>query len=469
MVAIGLIFTIVLGLCIVLCISHKLKLIEVLGLSFPVGMGIQSFLMVCLDLCNIKLTAPAVIITTSLLIVLLCVVIYFRRKKLQEWFACIIRFTFPKVNLLWLFCLLLLGVVIVMNLAKTMYFPTFDIDSIRGFNLIGMGIAHEGTIKNLSLFKDVNYSYEAIGSYYMYNTYVPLVQNSYAYVYMLGAETSKIINALFFVSFIPAFYGVLSRFATHTLTVLTTLFMTVTPEMLAFSSLSGTNYIHAIYASLGILFFVSWYYKKISSFLWLSALLLALNNWTRSEGVVFIGATCCVLLWYAIKEKQYKKLLVFTAICVFPILFWTLFLKTTHIGDVQAFIMKPFWDAEKAVTISKEVWILFNKVVYYGFTFILFFFVFLSNLWNIFKKRDQVITLLLIFLAIIFYSILIYQVDYIWDTLKNVLLYSYKRFLFAFVPLLWFYIAANKNMKWIFEKIDNFIFPTNPKVLKKKR
>jgi hypothetical protein len=55
-------------------------------------------------------------------------------------------------------------------------------------------------------------------------------------------------------------------------------------------------------------------------------------------------------------------------------------------------------------------------------------------------------------------TIMVYQIDYVWDSLENVMRYSYKRFLFAFVPLLWFYIAAGKNINLIFEKIDNFIW-----------
>jgi hypothetical protein len=326
---------------------------------------------------------------------------------------------------------------------------------VRGFNLIGMAIAHDGTIKGCSLFIDPNYwEMHAAGSYMIY---APLSQLAYAYVYILGAATSKIINALIFVSFILTFYGVASRFATHTLTAITTLFTLITPEMLGFSSMSATNFIHAVYASLGIIFFIAWYYKKVPSLLWIAAALLMLNNWTRTEGIMFIGAACCVLLWHSYKTKQYKKLLLFAGLCVLPMIFWNAFLKIYHLEAVLAVILHPFWDSGKITVIITEMWKLFKSVTYYGATFWCFLIVLLSNVWAIFKKRDQGVTLLLILLSWLFYTLLIYHMNYIWDSLENVMKYSYKRFLFSFMPLLWFYIAANSNVKYLFDKVDNFI------------
>jgi hypothetical protein len=430
-----------------------------LGLVFPVGIGVQTFLMVCMDFVGIRLTATTVIIVSLLLMTTLGIYLFFRRNTLKVWILSKNMFSYPKINWLWLASLVALAIVCVMNVTKTMYFPTFDTDSVRGFNLVGMAVAHEGNIKNLSLYTGENFQ----ESKNVVMAYAPLAQLGYAYIYMLGAEMSKIFNALIFISFVFLFYGVTSRFVTHTLTALTTFFVIITPEMLGFSSMSGVNFTHALYASLGLLFFVVWYYKKNSSFLWLSAALLMLNNWTRNEGLVFIGAACCLLCWQSIVTKQYKKLFLFTALCLFPFIFWQIFLKINRLEMAQVIIFRPYWDGEKAAIIGREMWALFKSSTYYGYTFIAFLFVMLSNVWYIFKKGNQVVTLLLIFLAWLFYTILIYQIDYVWDSLENVIRYSCKRFLFSFVPLLWFYVAAGRNISRVFEKIDDFVFPTTSK------
>ena len=429
MIVFGLLITVVLGACAALSLSQRLKAIEALGLSFLLGIGLQTFFMVCLDWLGVRLAATPILACSLAAIVGFAAFLCCRRRtQLAAWGKYVCTFTRPKISWLWVLAMLCIATVAVMNVTKTMYFPTFDTDSVRGFNLIGLAVAHDGTFKGCGLFTDPNY-WEMHGAA-SYMTYVPLSQLSYAYVYLLGATTSKIINALVFLSFIAVFYGLLSRFTTHTLAALATLFTLLTPEMLGFSSMSGTNFTHAVYASLGILFFVTWHYNKVSSFLWMAAALLMLNNWTRTEGIAFIGAACCVLLWHAIKTKQYKKPVLFACCCVFPLIFWNVFLKAVHLGVAPSLITHPYWDGGKMAVIFTEMWKLFKSITLHGLTFIAFATVLLSNVWAIVRQRDHVATLLLIALSWLFYTILIYHVDYVWDSLENVMRYSYKRFLF---------------------------------------
>jgi hypothetical protein len=457
MIIFGLILTFLLGVSIVLSLSRQLKVVEITGLSFPLGIAIQTLLMVCLDWAGIRLTAGSVTIASLAVLVLFVTYLCFRRIELQTWVKEYLRWQNPKLNWGWLICICGLVAVVIMNIAKTMYFPTFDTDSVRGFDLIGMAVGREGTIRNVSIFTDVNFLpiQKSAGSYM---TYTPFTQLAYAYVYMFGTATSKIIPALMFISFVFAFYGVLSRFATHLISAIVTLLMIITPEMLAFSSMSGTNYNHAVFASLGIIYFIVWYYKKIPSALWISASLLMANNWVRSEGIAFIGAACVILLFWCIRQKQYGKLFIFGALCVFPFLFWNIFLRFNHLESENVFIFKLFYDDAKLSDMKREIWELFKSTTFYGITFILFLIILISNVISIFKRKDHAVTLLLILLSWIFYNILFYQIDYVWDSLLNVLRYSYKRFLFSFVPLLWFYIAVNFNVKWLSERIDRWIF-----------
>jgi hypothetical protein len=461
MVLSGLLITVVLGACMALSLSPRLKLIEALGLMFPLGIGLQTFLMVCLDWAGVRLAATPVFISSLLIVAGLAAYLFRRRMALKEWWAYVRTFTFPKINWLWALVILAIAAVAAANVIKTLYYPTFDTDSVRGFNLIGLAVAHDGTFKGCGLFTDSNYMEMHGAASYM--TYAPFVQLSYAYVYLLGAATSKVVNALLFLSFIATFYGLLSRFTTHTLAAIATLLMLLTPEMLGFSSMSGTNFTHAVYASLGILFFATWYYKKIPSLLWVAAALLMLNNWTRTEGIAFIGAACGLLLWHSIRSKCYKQLLLFGGLCLLPIILWNVFLKVHHMEATQALILKPYWDGGKIAVIATEMWKLFKSITFYGLTFIAFPVIILLNAWAIYKKRDHAVTLLLILLAWAFYTLLIYQVDYVWDSLENVMRYSYKRFLFSFVPLLWFYMAAGHSMSRLFNKVDSFLFSVKTK------
>ena len=453
----GIILSCLLGATTLLCISQRLKWIELLGLMFPAGIGIQTFLMVLIDWLNIPITVVSITIATLLWIAGTGFLMFRAKDKLSDWGKQVSRFTFPKFNWCWLLFIGAIVVLEVMNFAKTTYFPTTDRDSVVGFDLYGIAIAAEHTFKGLSLFSGIDYeNARGPGSYI---TYTPLVHFSYGYVYLWGAKLSKIVNALFYLSFIFSFYGVTKRFASHTLTAMVTFFAFLTPEFLAFSSLSGTNILHAYFASLGMLFFVAFYYKKEPSLLWISSLLLFLNFWTRSEGIVFIAPIFLLLLWNAFfKTKKYKQAIGFFSIGIASFIIWNIFLKTSNMDATQVFIFKPFLDTEKISTIGVECWALLTNTTYYGITFVLFTIVLVSNSWSIIKKKDMAAFLIITALALIFYMVILYQIDYIWDSMLNVLRYSGKRFLFCFIPLSWFYIAANKNMKWLFEKVDGFVF-----------
>ena len=156
------------------------------------------------------------------------------------------------LNLVWMLFFIAIIVFEWMNFSKCLYYPTFDRDSVMGFDTLGYLIAQEHTIRNLSVFQEeINPGVHNPGSYI---SYAPLVQEAYALVYQWGAETSKSIPALMYISLLFTFYGFMKRCIGATGSIIATFFMMLTPEMIAFSSMSGTNVIHAIYASLGCMY-----------------------------------------------------------------------------------------------------------------------------------------------------------------------------------------------------------------------
>ena len=142
-----------------------------------------------------------------------------------------------------------------------------------------------------------------------YIVYAPMVQLSYAFVYLLGAETSKLIPALIYLSFLIAFYGCMKRVINKTGSAIAVFFMMITPEMFAFSSLSATNVIHAVSASLGIIYIAIWFKYREKKDLYLGALSLGLNIWTRTDGIVFILAALFVITIDAIIKKTWKSII----------------------------------------------------------------------------------------------------------------------------------------------------------------
>ena len=239
MLTLGIILTCLNGILLTALVGSRFSWTERIGLSFPLGMTLQTIIMALLDLLHIPLTASSVLLGGLLLFALLLFVVWRFRgidclrltpAMLDDW---------RQANLVWVLLLLIIGYCEYMNFSKCIFFPPSDRDSLAAFDTLGFVAAHDHTYMRMSLF-DADYNpsiHRAGGSI----AYAPFVQLSYAYVYLLGAETSKAIPALMYLFFVVAFYGILRRNTGKTLAALATLFMMMAPEMLAFSSLSATN------------------------------------------------------------------------------------------------------------------------------------------------------------------------------------------------------------------------------------
>ncbi|MDR0733297.1 MAG: glycosyltransferase family 39 protein [Dysgonamonadaceae bacterium] len=452
----GLFLSIASGFAFMHCLSVKFTLIEKVGLSFPLGMAFTSFLMLLLDQIGIPLTPTPLLASQTLLLAGLCLFVCFYRK--DAWSSLresVSRFSLKDVNLVWLLFILATVYVEYMNFSKCMYYPPTDRDSLSGFETIGYIAGMEHTFKGLSIF-DKSYM-PGIHGPASYITYAPLVQLCYAYVYSLGAETSKIIPALMYLFFLVAFYGAASRTAGRTGASVATFFMLLTPEMLGFSSLSMTNVIHAVFASLSVIYMSLWFQTREKKDLLLCGALLGGNILSRTEGIVFIAAVLLLLFVDTLRSKRYWDFARASLWALVPLIVWKIYSKLNGLYAESIAITYPFWDAEKANIVASYMWTLYKHTQYYGWTFIVFLITFLVNLWFLIRKKDSLYLLLAIGLSSLFYIIILYQIDYKWDTIQNVLSYSAKRFLFCFVPMLWYFSLTNHAVSAVFRRMEGFL------------
>lgn len=455
MLILAIFLTIVSGFLLVNRISSRFNLCEKIGLSFPVGLFCVTLIMILSDAVGIPLTRGG---TLAGIILLLILLILFSRKiagQTLDSFKNSFKISFGKINFIWLFFIALIVYVEFMNFQKCMFWPAFDRDSLAGFETIGYVISRESTLKGLTLFqKDYIGNIHDAGSYI---TYAPMVQLSYAFVYLMGAETSKIVPGLIYASFLLTFYGVTKRVIGKTGAALITFFVLLTPEMLAFSSLSMTNVIHAVFASLGIIYLAVWFRNREMKDLILSAILLAAGTWCRTDGIVFTGAALCVLFVDMLRKKTYRESVLFLVVATSTVIIWTLFMKIFGLTSESIAIVKPFWDPEKIGTIWKYMFALYKNTTYYGISLIVFVVGFAINIWFILKERNNVQLLAMILLAMLFYMIVLYQIDYKWDLITNVLSYSAKRFMFCFIPLFWFYAFSNRIVLLGLDKLEEWL------------
>ena len=451
MIFLGLLLSFILGFSIISAISHKFSILEKIGASFIVGIGTQTILMTILDILSIPLTITSIF---SFSFVILFVALFFCYKTKNILTEQIKTYSIKNINykqytVLWFIVFIAVAYIAFLNWEKCIYFPTFDRDSIVGFDFMGRVIAHEHKMGLSSYY--LKYGDALKGASYV--RYTPLVHLSYTYAYLLGAESSKIINALFFLSFTVTFYAALRHKLTPTLAILATLFTILVPEFIAFSSMSGTNVLHATYASLAIIYAWLFFNTNKKRYLGLSIVLSALNIWTRQEGIVFIAAIAFVLLIKAIKQKQYKNFIYYSVLAISPFVFWLIYLKVLNLGSQgESMNLMPFWDTTKFNTIKDLGWWLVSNTTYYSLTFVAFGIAVLTSIFFIIKKRENYELLVMFLISFFAFCVLIYQVEYNWDTLENVMNFSFKRFLFCFVPIAWAFTFTNPLM----DKFNNW-------------
>lgn len=439
-------------------VSCRLSLAERIGFAFPVGLGGVTFLMLLMDCAGIPLTGGTLMTATALLTLCGAAVLILCRKEFINSLKPELRFSW--FNLLWLAAIAGVCYLEYANLTKCLYFPVTDRDSMAGFDTIGYIIAQEHTYRGLSIFQgDYMPLIHRPGSVI---SYMPMLQFSYAYVYALGAETSKVIPALFYLSFLIGFYGLVRRAAGHTAAAVAVLGVILTPEMTSFSSLSGTNVVQAAVASTGLMYVCLWTKVRDRGLLALGSLLLAINCWLRTEGLVFVlAAFAVVLIQYAVDKIRKQTPTAPAAACLVPLLALVpivLFFIYSHafgLTSESAVIARPYWDAEKAATLWNGAWALLTNTQYYAWAFPVFLIAILCNAWKTVRRGDSALTLTAIVLSLFLYFLVLYHVDYKWDSIQNVLNYSAKRFMFCFVPMVWYYFATCGLFKTLFQKIED--------------
>ena len=185
---------------------------------------------------------------------------------------------------------------------------------------------------------------------------------------------------------------------------------------------------------------------------------MAFNVWTRSDAVVFNITGFAVLFMDAIIKKQWKALFIYSIIS-FPLFFaWNLFIKYNIIIDQNVFIDKLFWDADKCSKILVWVKNLITNTSLYGIAFYALFIIIIINIKYLIKDKSSLL-LILFFVSWILYTLVFYQMDNSkMDPLNNMMRAPYRRGLFVFIPIIWYYISSSKVINSLFEKYENFLF-----------
>jgi len=457
MIYLALILAGLLGLSVINLISRNLSVLEKIGLSFLIGIGVETVVMFILDVVGIRFTGSVILLISVACIAALNhkLIVSYKSAFEKIWN---LNFKLPKIelrklSLIWILFFILIVIVTYGSVAKSLYWPTSAYDNVAGYDLMGKVMASEGKINN-SLF-EINHT--PIDGSARRVIYPPLVSGSFAFAYLFGMQTSKIVTSLIFVFFIIAFYSALRRYANKTNSMVFTFLMIVTPEMFAFSSLSTTNVPFAIYASLGLIYLYFWIDKNEVKDLLMASILIAFCGWTRSEGIIFILLGSLAVLYTSIKNKNWKHFIIYNVIGFSTFLSWNIYIRLNFNIEQNVFVPYPFWDYEKITAILNWVKNLVTDANLYGISFYVMIIMIIINGRNLYQKDKTLSLLILISAAFVLYTFLYYQMDNTkMNSLDVMMKTSYRRGLFFCIPLIWFFASTNKIVNSFFNRHLNF-------------
>ncbi len=463
MLTVGIILCYLLGLSLLLAISRKFSLAEMVGYSFLIGMGVETVFLFLLDLVGVRYTQGVLIGLNVFFIVATCGANYKNLLLLKDEFKMPV-FSLKDVNLVALFLLSIMAYLFYAITVKNLFWPSTEHDTIGSFDKLGRVMAIEGKLK-ISLY---DYNLQGAGG-----LYPPLYHASFAYVYIFGAEIAKIVTTFFFLSLLTTFYSAVRKFTGTTAAMLATFILMITPEMFSHAALSLGNLPTTAYVCGGGLATIIWLEKRETPYFWLGAILMAGVIWIRSDTIVFTAAALLLVGIDFLRTKDWKKTIAYGIIAVAPFIIWNTWLKVrVGTGAAGKFDLGMGYNSER----FNAVWGYVKSFLFggqhngidggqlFGVVFILFFIMLLINLVSIYKvgfktiAKDQSNALLFFFSSLLLYFLVFYFIDVKVQNapINSLMESSFKRGMFFFIPAAMFYAFTNHAALWAFDKLEGF-------------
>ncbi len=436
------------------------NVLETLGLSFPIGLGLWSFSLFIINLVGIPINSRLLCVGLSIFLGFLVIGashIFKSNAGFNLWANALDIFRRIRLSLstfvwnpFYATSLLAACIIIFAICLKAQYWPIINYDSIYGYDFLAKVIAHEGSYIN-SIFDKSNQLYS------VRSLYPPLPVHGFFIGHLFNAGHAKFIPILFLLSTMCLLYGLSLRKGHHITAVWAVLLLCLTPEFMGQSALIASNPISAFYILMAYGLFFHFMQDNRNGLLYVSLLGLSMAIWTRTEAIIFCVPMGLILLRSSEKIKRIT-LLVFAALI--PFISWQLYLKFgIQAPKEQPILMHLQTDFEKLSRMLSQIWTMVCSTKFYAYTFILLFLSVFTNL-IFFKKATQLHALsFMLILSFILYVFVYYQIDtdYIVFNKSGWIGSGFKRGVFYFIPIGCMYISYSVLTRMILLPASGFL------------
>lgn len=425
------------GMGVIACTNTRLPKSMVIPLGLLVGMFVHSMAFFGVDLIHWGLSFPTMIASGMLTAVASHCWIH-RVREFYSWLFSNYTFSLRMYDVVALGFALTTGYYVVW---AAWFWPVTPFDAMAGIDLVAREAVNQGTINN-RVFTDASLA-GFLSNQPFYAPFAMLMQVMYR---LLGFGYGQVWLGVMAIAASWCFWSVLRQYSHPFVANILWLLLILTPEFLGYTYLLQTDYLNAVYFSLGVMLLVmsvSNATKDQASYkaLPLAAILLAGACWSRTETILLvgIGLAACLVLWQvqSFKKEKLTFMLSTVSLCGLAFFLWNgyylqsvLPVRPDTASELVGFSTSRFVEVTSST---------FSNVVadagLWGIAFILFTAMLLVN---VFVKRNAGNIMLLAWIIAALLGLLIVGTVFSAAIVEQTL----RRGMFKLLPLLFLYIAA---------------------------
>ncbi len=296
----------------------ELEPLERFGLAYGIGAGAFTLDVFLATLAGIPITLAGGALVFALLLAVSAALL--RRRG----GALVPTIRIPRLNILQIVLVALLGGVFVITFAVAAYWLPYVWDSLAVWALKGKVIAATGTLAELP---------KTGWQFYPLNISLQI-----AFLYLLGGDFLQAIFPLYLLSLAALLIANLRQRAGLTMALACALFLSVTPLVQFQATIAYADLPMAFYYVGSAIYLYRFLIERKRAWLVVSAILVGLAGWTRTEGPLYLAINLVVLFIFARPRREtLKDVAGYAAIFAALWLPWTVYVRLANYGDYFGF------------------------------------------------------------------------------------------------------------------------------------
>ena len=390
-----------LGFLVLCSLKKKIYLIESIGLSYLIGIGLFTNILFVLNYyMKIAYNGFNSII---ILFVLLIIFAVFAVRRFKENKVVFIKVKLSKFTFLEKSIVIMIFIFLISSLINSLYWPITDWDALTLYDFRAKIILQNQYLNNILK-----------GTYY--TGYPMLTSIAHYWVYLSGFKTPMIVYFLFYLSLISVCYHQFSQYLSQKNTIIFTLLVALSPPLYEHSTTAYTNLPYSIYLVLGSIYLINGIVDRQRDSILISALLLGISTWTRSVEPFWILPVPLLLIDF-VKYRNAKTFILWILIFSSFLLPWKYF--QTHftnadpssklISESSLFVnIINNLNIKQTLTVVNYLWQYI--VMYYPHFFVIFVLILINSFTIKNKKLNYILIIIIGALLFLFGGTFIFSI-----------------------------------------------------------